>query len=163
MSNTKTNTDVSARAFLNYAREYHQASEQVFQAKSLLSRPLNALYFHTVELALKAYLRAHGRDPWGHKIQSLYDECRALGLKVSADDRFGLVNLLESGNVDMGFRYFSFKSVCEPNISWTREFVGQLVEAVGTYVDLVEGPSAQGLPVKLTIIFGKPVRKRVTI
>jgi len=156
MSNT--NTDVSAIAILNDAREYYRATEQLFRSKPRLSRPLNAFYFHTVELALKAYLRTHGRHRWGHGIGALYNECRALGLKISHDDPYGLANivsLLESGNEDMGFRYFNLKSVSEPDLLWTREVVGQLMEAVEAFVD-PEGPRAPGVAVKFMMVIGKP-------
>ena len=83
----KNNTDVSAAAMLKYACQYHEAVEGLSDGKAHLSRPINALYFHTVELALKVYLRAHGRDPWGHEIRNIYNECRALGLKIRSNWR----------------------------------------------------------------------------
>src|ERR1700674_4707723 len=106
MPNAKTNTEVSAAAKLNDARQSHEAAEWLFDSKPHLSRVINALYFHTVELALKAYLRAHNINNvrrWGHEIGELYNECRKLGLTISSDDQFGLgniVSLLERGNED---------------------------------------------------------------
>ena len=63
MPNAQTKTKVSPAAFLNYARRYHEAAEALFDSKPHLSDAINALHFHAVELALKAYMCAHGRKP----------------------------------------------------------------------------------------------------
>jgi len=158
-------TDVSAMAFLNYAREYHEAVEELFRSKPRLTRVLNALYFHVTELPLKAYLRAHNRDPWGHEIGELCKECRGLGLTISSDDRFGLeniVNLLESGNEDMAFRYFSLKSGSEPDLNWTHEVVEQLMQVVASFVESKKDTAASGAAVKMIMKLGKPSPKEPT-
>jgi HEPN domain-containing protein len=156
------NADVSAMAFLNYARQYHEAVEELFLNKRHLTRVLNALYFHVTELLLKAYLRAHNREPWGHEIVELYEECLRLGLKIP-DDQLGLhniVNLLKKGNEDMAFRYFTLKSGSEPELSWTREVLEKLMQVVATFVESqsTTASSAKGMK-KMTIIWGKPVDK----
>jgi HEPN domain-containing protein len=159
MPKTNQNTDVSAMAILNYARQYHEAAEELFHSKPRLTPVLNELYFHVTELLLKAYLRAHGGKPWGHEIGELYKECRGLGLKISSDDRFGLGNiitLLESGNEDMAFRYFSLKSGTEPELTWTREVVGQLMEVVAAFVESKKDTAASGVAAKATMVLGKP-------
>ena len=158
MANVKPKTDVSATAFLNYARQYREAAEGLFDNKPHLSDPINALYFHTVELALKAYLRAHNRNPWGHDIEHLYNECRALGLKINPDDRIGLgniVSLLAGGNEEMAFRYFSLKGGSSPELKWTREVVGQLIKAVAGFVE-PDGPAPPGPAVRINFVVGKP-------
>lgn len=158
MPNAKTNTNVSPAAFLNYARRYHEAAECLFESKPHLSDPINALYFHTVELAFKAFLRAHNRNPWGHDIENLYKESRALGLKINSDDRIGLgniVSLLAEGNEDMAFRYFSLKGGLSPELRWTREVVGQLIQAVAAFVE-PDGPTPPGPPVRINFVVGKP-------
>jgi hypothetical protein len=120
---------------------------------------VNALYFHTVELLLKAFLRAHNEEVWGHEIGKLYERCRSLGLKVKSDDRFNLgnvVSLLESGNEDMAFRYFSWDSRTEPDLAWTRDVVATLMEVVGKVVE-PNGPAVvPGPAVKMNIVIGKP-------
>jgi len=111
-----------------------------------------------VELALKAYLRAHNIKRRGHELSALYKECRGLGLKISADDRIGLgniVGLLEEGNEDMAFRYFSLKGGGSPELSWTREVVGQLMQAVTAFVE-PDGPAPPGPPIKIRFVVGKP-------
>lgn len=121
--------DVHANAFLNRALEYHDAAKELFAVSErrpkihgvrALSDPLNFLYFHTVELALKAFLRAHNHRPWGHKLTKLYEECRTLGLLIGQDDRFtigNIVSLLQSGNKDQGFRYFNLKSATTADLA----------------------------------------------
>ena len=62
--------DETAMAFLNMAREYHNAANELFAISESrprvhpdhrpLSSVLGNLYFHTLELGLKGFLRAHG-------------------------------------------------------------------------------------------------------
>lgn len=155
----KTKTDVSAAAMLNDAREFHEAADGLLDSKPHLSRPINALYFHTVELALKAYLRAHYIKRWGHEIAKLYKECRSLGLTMGPDDQVGLgslVSVLEAGNEDMGFRYFTLKGGGSPELGWTREAVGHLVSVVAAFVESKITTTAPGPPVKIIFTVGKP-------
>jgi HEPN domain-containing protein len=153
------NTDVSAMAFLNRAREYHEAVEELFHSKPRLTNVLYALYFHVTESLLKAYLRAHNGQPEkNHKIGALYNDCRGLGLKISSDDEFDLeniVSLLESGNADAGFRYFSMKSGSIPDLGWTREVVGQLMQVVAPFVES-KNTAPSGRVVKLQFMFRRP-------
>jgi len=84
-----------------------------------------------------------------------------LGLKIASDDKHGLeniVSLLESGNEEMGFRYFSLKSGPIPDLSWTREVVGQLLSAVTAFVE-PNGATTPGKAVKIVAMIGKPVPK----
>jgi HEPN domain-containing protein len=163
MPNTNQTRDASAMAFLNFAREYYEAVEELYLSKPGLTRVLNALYFHVVESLLKAYLRAHNRNPGRvHEIGNLYSECRGLGLTISSDDRFGLeniVNLLESGNEDMAFRYFNLKSLPEPDLSWTREVVGELMRVVAGFVESEKDAASSGVAVKIIVTLGKPAPK----
>jgi HEPN domain-containing protein len=152
-------------ALLNYGRKYHQAAEIVFDKAGNdpgLTPVLNFLYFHTVELLLKSYLRAHGRERRGHKISELYDEARQLGLSIQ-DDPWGLqniVSLLESGNVEMGFRYFTLKSGSEPELSWTRRIVGELLQTVTPVVESTLDKSVLGKPAHFKITWSMPAPKK---
>jgi hypothetical protein len=147
------NTNTGAMALLNYAREYHEAAEIVFASKSGLTRVINFLYFHTVELLLKSYLQAHGAKAKGHKISGLYREARQFGLKIEHDELglHNIVTLLEAGNKDMAFRYFTFKSGSEPDLTWTRDVVGQLMKVVAAFVESTSDKSKSGVPVKMTL------------
>jgi hypothetical protein len=161
MPNTNQKTHATPGAFLNYARQYYLAAEEAANSKFLLIDARYFLYFHATELLLKAYQRAHGREPWGHEIGALYAECRDLGLKIASDDRIGLqsiVNLLETGNKDMGFRYFSLESSVLPEMNWTREVVGQLLSVVTAFVHPNGAPSL-GTAVKFSLIIYPPSQK----
>ncbi|MGA8764019.1 MAG: hypothetical protein WB562_14230, partial [Candidatus Sulfotelmatobacter sp.] len=83
---------------------------------------------------LKAYLKAHGNERWGHEISKLCGEARQLGLKIDRDkmrghDLHNVVALLESGNTDMAFRYFTWESRSMPELAWTRDVVRELLNA----------------------------------
>jgi hypothetical protein len=145
--------DETAMAFLNMAREYQDAADELFAISERrdrvvpnyrpLSSPLSILYFHTLELGLKAFLRAHGLPIEGtarksHNLKELYDECKALGLAVDQDDRVGLQNivgLLESGNERQGFRYFSSGSTVTADLAWTRDVIQRSIVAIARQVE----------------------------
>ena len=158
------NQEVAAKALLNFARQYRKAAEIVFEHEPVASPPLYQLYFHTVELLLRSYLQASGKNPRkGHKISHLYKQARQLGLAIEGDP-LGLqniVNLLERGNTGAGFRYFTRESGSLPEISWTREVVGRLLEVVSRFLESRFGPSVPGPAVKLVITFSKPADSRL--
>jgi hypothetical protein len=87
--------DETAMAFLNMAREYQDAANELFKRKREspqdssdhrpLSSPLSLMYFHTLELGSKAFLRANGLPIEGtsrrsHKLTQLYKECRTISI-----------------------------------------------------------------------------------
>jgi hypothetical protein len=99
--------DVLAMAFLNTARQYHEAAALMFAAHNektkaeryTLQEPTYFLFLHTVELALKAFLRAHnlpihGTERMSHGLTELYEECRSLGLVIGSEDRFSIGNIV---------------------------------------------------------------------
>jgi HEPN domain-containing protein len=49
-----------------------------------LAHLLADFVFHATELLLKSYLRAHGKEPWTHKLGKLLKEGSDLGLTQSA-------------------------------------------------------------------------------
>jgi len=168
----------TAMAYLNMAREYHDAANELFavsegRPKTLpnhraLSSPLYLLYFHTLELGLKAFMRAHGLPIVGtsrrsHELTALYEECRRLGLVIDRDDRVGLgniVGLLESGNERQGFRYFSSRSVVTADLAWTREIVQRFIVVIAREVE-ARDPDAHAPRriAKVIMTFGKPMPK----
>jgi hypothetical protein len=163
-------TDTHPMSFLNLARQYQKAAGRLLASVEQepkvnnqvpLSDPIYFLYFHTVELALKAFLRYHRqaihKGAKGHDIVTLHSRCQALGLRLD-DDPLGLqnvVNLLASGNGDHGFRYFTLKSCALPELPWARDVVNSLIQVVRERVDdnTPPGPAAA---VKIQIILGKP-------
>ncbi len=168
-------TDETAMAFLNMAREYLDAANELFAVSESrprivpnhrpLSSVLGHLYFQTLELGLKAFLRAHGLPIEGtrrrsHKLTKLYEECRRLGLVVDQDDRVGLANivgLLESGNSRQGFRYFISGSVVTAGLAWTREIVQRFIGVIAREVEQRD-PNAHASPPLAKVI----VRVKVT-
>jgi HEPN domain-containing protein len=100
------------------------------------SHPIHFLYFHAIELALKAYLRSHKVSvKRTHRISTLYQECRSRGLQIRRDDGTDIanvVNLLESNNEGAGFRYYDPDAGGTlPELSWTRYETNGLMSVVG--------------------------------
>ena len=155
-------------AFFNLAREYQEAANHLFDRHSPDgSDPINFLYFHTLELALKAFLRSHGKVILGtrrksHELTRLYEECRDLGLIIGPSDRFeiaNIVSLMEEGNADQRFRYFNLTTGVIPDVSWTREVVEQLMRAVESHLNAHSGQILPGPAATFTLVIGKPVPK----
>lgn len=158
MSKAKSKT---ALAHLSFARQYHSAAEQLFDQRDKLRHPVYFLYFHTVELALKAFLfSVDAPKCLGHGLTNLYDACYDEGLRVGVDDPSqirSLVSLLESGNRSQGFRYITQESRSLPDFTWTREAATELLGAVANHlkVDLTQ-PQVSGPAVRLEIVMSKP-------
>ena len=147
MPNTNQTTYPGAMALLNYARQYYDGAEIIFASKPGLTSVLYFLYFHTVESLLKTYLKARQR------------EAQQLGLKIEQDksgrhDLHNVVALLETGNTDAAFRYFTWESRNRPDLAWTRDVVGELMSAVTPIVESTSDKTKSGVPVKLDIIWG---------
>jgi hypothetical protein len=154
-------------AFLNMALKYHNAASKLLDIVAQgpkvgnqvpLSDPIYFLYFHTVELGLKAFLRFHGQDvprgPAGHDIVDLYRQCETFArLDSRPYDLQNVVNLLASGNEDHGFRYFNLDSGAIPDLFWTREVVNSLIQVLREQIDDNAPP---GVAVKIQMVMGKP-------
>lgn len=150
--------ECSAEAFLNMAQEYHLAATTLFPLRGRAESPLYFLYTHTLELALKAYLRSHGRRvARTHKLPRLLQLCADDGLRVHFDLR-NVIHLLESENKEHGFRYFVFAATGKPEITYLREVVDDLMTVV---VEEVKKRPSTDLPKKavMKFIVGKPVKK----
>jgi hypothetical protein len=136
-------------------------SRTAFDQRRELRHPVYFLYFHTVELALKAFLFSCNVKPkGGHSLTALYEDCRKHGLIIGPYDQFNIgniVSLLESGNRSQGFRYITQTSRSLPDFSWTREVVGELMEAVARHLglDLKQKP-VPGVAVRFDMVFSKP-------
>src|ERR1700722_17982926 len=78
MAKVATDIDFPASTFLYRSREFFAAAEQVIDEHKLLNMPLYFLYFHTLELTMKAYLRFRNvttkelKNKKGHNIIALY-------------------------------------------------------------------------------------------
>ncbi len=160
-------TDGGAKAFLGFGQQYYAAANTVLEHSPLLWYPLYFLYFHAAEMLLKAFLRANdlpilGTERKSHKLTELYEECRSLGLVVHSanQDRFlvkNIVSLLESGNEYQGFRYWSGGGSSMPELGWTREVVGQLLQAVESFVEAKFGKDiGPAVATGIVAVYGKP-------
>jgi hypothetical protein len=165
----KPQDEAHAIAFLNSAREYHDAANELFviadarpqiQNRRQFNNPLYLLYSHTIELALKAFLRTHNKTRHHHFLTKLYSESRDFGLVIGAQDKFeigNIVSLLDSANKGQGLRYFNFETVTTTDLPWVREVTAELMRAVEPHV--LAHPE-QGKPIhraKITFILSKPV------
>ena len=151
MARKKLLQEVYAAAFFNEARKYQGAADELFAIADARPKiygnmqfdsPLYLLYFHTIELALKAFLRAndlpilHTRR-MNHNLYALYLESRDLGLTIGPRDKFeieNIVQLLDSANEHQGIRYFNLESGATADLSWIREVTAELMRAVEPHV-----------------------------
>ncbi|HEX3747648.1 MAG TPA: hypothetical protein VHW09_27120 [Bryobacteraceae bacterium] len=164
-------TDAHACAFLGFAKQYQKAGNLLFDRHDqMLGNPAYFLYAHTIELALKAFLRAAGlpivtdKKRKSHHITGLYEECHALGLRIGPQDRFDIRNvivLLEGANQDQGLRYARGKSASFPDLSWTREAVESLLGAVEPSVKkkMESDGIVPATPARFDFVFSTPTRK----
>jgi two-component system, chemotaxis family, response regulator Rcp1 len=159
VTNSNQRSLADPKAYLNFARQYFLAADELAGNKSRVEYARYYLYFHATELLLKAYLRLKGKDPSGYELSKLLKECNDQGLLIDSEDKYGLRNLaslLESGNEEMGFRYFTLKSGSLPEMGWTHEVVRRLEKAVTAVVDPDGDSTKPGLDVKAVFVIGKP-------
>jgi hypothetical protein len=174
MARLRPPESISAREFWGKTRSYREAADTLVavaesrpeRGRGILSDPINYLYVHTIELALKAFLRAHGRSMprkiWtAHKLTPLYEECARRGLVVAPDNRgiAEIVRNLDSGNAGHGFRYFVPGSAQEPAVAWTRDVVAALLRAVEPAVLRSAPPPTGPESIRATVTLGKPEPK----
>jgi hypothetical protein len=163
-------------AFINMANEYYTAANALLalseqppkkvNRQSEFSDPIYFLYFHAMELALKAYLAAqkvpitHWRS--GHRVKDLYEECRKLGLIVGPDDRIEISNIVDLlGHEFQTFRYLFLRSRELPALAWTRKVVGALLDVVAVCVEQrFPGSNIPGPAVKADIIFSPQAKPK---
>ena len=160
------------KAYFDSAKGYQAAADRLLltieAGEGLPIRdPVHFLFAQTVELALKACLLSRGFQPArvgraGHGISGLYDQCRDETL-VGTNDPHRLMDLLigilESGNEYHQYRYPDEPLVrrAVPNLTWTREVVGQLMADVKPHVDAWAAANpAVSAPTSTRIAFGKP-------
>ena len=157
-------------AFVNGARAYLEAAVRLTPEGtsadhvSLNLDPVYFLYLHAAELALKGYVRGHGRIApnrrhSGHQLAALLTDCEDLGLGKNADvrrARHNVVYLLGHANKNQGLRYFTLESQNYPSLAWTRKVIGGLVREVSTTLAKLD-PSPGKLPAaKVNLIVGEP-------
>ena len=159
--------DEHAVSFLGFAGQYQKAANLLCDSDKTLRMPIYFMYAHAIELALKAYLRAADvpivadKKRKHHKITELFRECQTLGLKVGPDDVTDMGNvvaLLDGANEEQGLRYFRTKGAAYPDLSWTKDAVERLLQAIEPAVKRRGDADGivPGRAVKADISFGKP-------
>jgi hypothetical protein len=167
MPEVKQTIEIEPISFLSLEREFYATAERAFDLGDSFNKPLYFLYFHTLELAFKAFLRSHNvptrelKDKKGHELTELYEACCKLGLVIGTSDPVqigNIVKMLKGANEYQGLRYFNPDLSALPSLAWTREVVLELIQIVE--LRLQAASMAAFLPAsKLVIIWDKPTPK----
>jgi hypothetical protein len=170
---SKTTVDVHPTALLNRARNYRSAADLLLDTWKKpveeQERPLDCadsiyfLYYHSVELALKAFLRSH-QQPVSlvHAISDLYQNCKQFGKSISGVDErdfLGVVQLLEQANKNQGLRYPLNMGRAFPDLNWTREVVERLLQSIEPGIQSRSDQHNVGGRGYFDITFGRPEPK----
>ena len=162
------------RAFLNYAREYCEAANILLDAYTTKNRelfnPIYMLYFHATELALKAFLRQKGfktedlkRQQLRHNLSALHDKCveeePGFDALVSSNELNlrNITELLDSGNKDYAFRYWTPNSRSIARIDWVKKTVNELIKYMDKCIPMNKTPGKAGSPL---LILSEPQPKK---
>lgn len=106
---------VTPIGLFNYAESYRTAARALRRSKSPASHkdsPIRFLYYHTIELYLKAHLCLHGIHPYdlrtkfGHSAESLRKRAAELGLVFENED-LEVIQLMSETDVVIRSRYIS--------------------------------------------------------
>lgn len=165
MSNNAKPKILKPVAFVNSALRYCDAANELFGisenrprlgAAYQLSDQINLLYFHAVELGLKAFLLSKNIKATGHSLEGLYKKAKKAGLVVGTDDQLTIGNiasLLDSANKDQNLRYFNLRSSSEPDLEWTREVVNDFLGVIAPLIKAqCPGAEKSGQVAKITMI-----------
>jgi hypothetical protein len=124
-----------------FAESYRDAANLLAQRASELRHqaPIYYLYAHSIELALKAALRAKGvtveelsSKRLGHDLMKLLAECRNLRLTRRlrlGKRRESILSLLTELNRDHELRYIKTGSTSRPTLGILREIATRLLDA----------------------------------
>lgn len=110
----KRSDNTSARSYFDFAESYwlSAAGLRELQVKGAPNRayPIFFLYYHAIELYLKAYLRAHGlavdhlQKAFGHDTGKLSKRVRELGAPIKLKE-MGLFDIVGTANAAILSRY----------------------------------------------------------
>jgi hypothetical protein len=108
--------------------------------------PAYFLYFHTLELTLKALLlHSAARNRTSHTLKKLFADCQTHGFVVPRTLELpNLVNLLEQANADQALRYRKVGPAVYPKLIWTHDAVTEILKSVEAIVQpggIVPGPA----------------------
>jgi hypothetical protein len=149
-----------AEAFLNGAKGYQAAAQDLLGIAHQATDPIYFLSAHAFELGLKAFLRASGRPAplgqEGHNLTNLLKKCEGLGMRVDRDLQ-NVTGLLDSEGKHHGFRYFVFESSVRPDIHYLLEVLKSLLAQAEAKV--AANPTAEPKSAVMKFTVGKPVPK----
>lgn len=139
MNNSLTPEDrTTSPGLFNYARSYWRSAEQLRVSKVDVSHPdapILFLFYHSVELYLKAYVRNAGYDlqhlkEISHKITKAGRAAQGAGLELTAHD-FDLLTLIDSQDNVVRSRYITTGAHSRPEVDELSTFCEFLDKAVG--------------------------------
>jgi HEPN domain len=121
MSELTTDERTTALGLFNYARSYRASADYLLSAKLQVPHahaPLTFLYYHAVELYLKAYLRVQGYTvaqlkSVSHNVSKLSTEVQSRGLILDDEDKEVLSSIAEGDNV-IRSRYIQIGAFTRP-------------------------------------------------
>jgi hypothetical protein len=107
MSEITSDDRTTALGLFNYARSYRASADCLLSAKLKVPHPhapLTFLYYHAIELYLKAYLRSqnHTVDDLkkvGHSVNKIFAKVQSSGLILDDEDKEVLALMVEADNV----------------------------------------------------------------
>jgi hypothetical protein len=123
----------------NYAESYRLSAIALNEAQVQVPHryaPISFLYYHSIELYLKSYLRGHGvtnkelRQRHGHKVGTLSDSAQRLGLDISEDDA-RILSWMTRTDVAIRFRYIRTGAYALPSEETFNKVTWNLRQAVG--------------------------------
>ena len=165
MSSSKASSGTNPEAYWNVASNFCDAADELLRVakkrkvdldNGKFTKPIQLLYFHSIESSLKAFLGTMGATvPKGHEIAKYHKECLRLGLR--SDRKLDDVNAvgLQAANVDHGIRYYNTKSHWQPSLSIVKRGSRFILEAVATeFTKRGLDPKKPGKAVKLVVTVG---------
>ena len=125
----------------NFADSYHKAANALQKANVRSTHsdsPIYFLFYHTVELYLKSFLRLHGHSPqelrsskkFGHRTCCLTERAAQLGLDFMDEDR-QIFSLMSTTDAIIRSRYLETGYFTWPTLEGLNRLCNSLRESVG--------------------------------
>jgi hypothetical protein len=137
----------TAIGLYHYARSYHEAARALYNAKVQSTHPdapVSYLYFHCIELFLKAYLRLHGHtvkqleSAFGHKIKRMKERASERGFDFMEED-LQVLAYMEKTDVVINSRYITTGAFERPSNEALDRTAASLRETVSSAIEQVAG------------------------
>jgi HEPN domain-containing protein len=124
----------------NAAESYWQAAAALYEAKlrsTPATSPISFLYYHAIELYLKAFLRVHGHSAkelagrnFGHRTCCLRERAEQLGLSFS-DEEIQVLSLMSTTDAVIRSRYLKTGYYHWPSVEALERTCKSLRQTVG--------------------------------